>query len=125
MHSLRPLFPLLITAGVLLAGNGLQGTLVTLRGSAEGFSATVIGLCERGLLFRLHCRLLGDTVGAEKHRAHSGSFAALAAIAACASLAMVIVIDPFFWFLMRLVTGICFASMFANVESWINAQVDQ
>jgi hypothetical protein len=35
MHSLRPLFPLLITAGVLLAGNGLQGTLVTLRGSAE------------------------------------------------------------------------------------------
>jgi MFS family permease len=36
---------------------------------------------------------------------------------------MVMVIDPFFWFLMRLVTGICFASLFANVESWINAQV--
>jgi MFS family permease len=47
----------------------------------------------------------------------------MAAVAACASLAMVMVIDPFFWFLMRLVTGICFASLFANVESWINAQV--
>jgi hypothetical protein len=54
---------------------------------------------------------------------HIRAFRGHAAIAACASLAMVIVIDPFFWFLMRLVTGICFASMFANVESWINAQV--
>jgi MFS family permease len=54
---------------------------------------------------------------------HIRAFAAMSAVAACASLAMVIVIDPFFWFLMRLVTGICFASLFANVESWINAQV--
>jgi MFS family permease len=123
MHSLRPLFPLLITAGVLLAGNGLQGTLVTLRGSAEGFSATVIGLAGAGyyLGFIIGCwvtpRLLRTS-------GHIRAFAAMAAIAACASLAMVILIDPFFWFLMRLVTGICFASMFANVESWINAQVN-
>jgi MFS family permease len=124
MHSLRPLFPLLITAGVLLAGNGLQGTLVTLRGSAEGFSATVIGLSGAGYYF-------GFIVGCWvtpwllRRPGTSGPSRPCAAVAACASLAMVIVIDPFFWFLMRLVTGICFASMFANVESWINAQVDQ
>lgn len=123
MHSLRPLFPLLITAGVLLAGNGLQGTLVTLRGSAEGFSATVIGLSGAGYYFGF---IVGCWVTPWLLRTagHIRAFAALAAIAACASLAMVIIIDPFFWFLMRLVTGICFASMFANVESWINAQVN-
>ncbi|MEQ8826901.1 MAG: YbfB/YjiJ family MFS transporter, partial [Parvibaculum sp.] len=123
MHSLRPLFPLLITAGVLLAGNGLQGTLVTLRGSAEGFSATVIGLAGAGyyLGFIIGCWV---TPWLLRTSGHIRALAAMAAIAACASLAMVILIDPFFWFLMRLVTGICFASMFANVESWINAQVN-
>lgn len=123
MHSLRPLFPLLITAGVLLAGNGLQGTLVTLRGSAEGFSATVIGLAGAGYYFGF---ILGCWVTPWLLRTsgHIRAFAAMSAIAACASLAMVILIDPFFWFLMRLVTGICFASLFANVESWINAQVN-
>ena len=122
MHSLRPLFPLLITAGVLLAGNGLQGTLVTLRGSAEGFSPTVIGLAGAGYYFGfiIGCWM---TPWLLRTTGHIRAFAAMVAIAACASLAMVLVIDPFFWFLMRLVTGICFASLFANVESWINAQV--
>ncbi|OCW56806.1 MFS transporter [Hoeflea olei] len=122
MSSLRPLVPLLTTAGVLLAGNGLQGTMITLRGSVEGFSPTVIGLAGAGyyLGFIIGCwmtpRLL-RTAG------HIRAFAAMTAVAACASLAMVLVIDPLFWFAMRLVTGICFASLFANVESWINAQV--
>jgi len=122
MHSLRPLFPLLTTAGVLLAGNGLQGTLITLRGSAEGFSTTVIGLAGAGyyLGFIIGCWM---TPWLLRTTGHIRAFAALAAIAACASLAMVMVIDPFFWFVMRLVTGICFASLFTNVESWINAQV--
>lgn len=122
MQSLRPLIPLLTTAGVLLAGNGLQGTLVTLRGSAEGFSATVIGLAGAGyyLGFILGCWMTPRLLRAS---GHIRAFTAMAAIAASASLAMVLVIDPFFWFLMRLVTGVCFASLFANVESWINAQV--
>jgi len=122
MHSLRPLFPLLTTAGVLLAGNGLQGTLITLRGSAEGFSPTVIGLAGAGYYFGfiIGCWM---TPWLLRTTGHIRAFAAMAAIAACASLAMVMVIDPLFWFLMRLVTGICFASLFANVESWINSQI--
>ena len=48
----------------------------------------------------------------------------MAAIASAASLAMVLLIDPWFWFLMRLIAGICFASLFATVESWLNARVN-
>lgn len=44
MIALGPLLPLLIAAGILLAGNGLQGTLITLRGAEEGFDAAFIGL---------------------------------------------------------------------------------
>ncbi|PHR22093.1 MAG: MFS transporter [Hoeflea sp.] len=122
MQSLRPLIPLLTTAGILLAGNGLQGTLVSLRGSAEGFSPTVIGLAGAGYYFGF---IIGCWMTPWLLRAtgHIRAFATMAAIAACASLALVMVIDPFFWFLMRLVTGICCASLFANVESWINAQI--
>ena len=122
MQSLRPLFPLLTTAGVLLAGNGLQGTLISLRGSIEGFSPTVIGLAGAGYYFGfiIGCWM---TPWLLRTTGHIRAFATMAAIAACASLAMVMVIDPFFWFLMRLVTGVCCASLFANIESWINAQV--
>ncbi|TIM23154.1 MAG: MFS transporter, partial [Mesorhizobium sp.] len=44
MSSMRPLIPLLIAAGILLGGNGLQSTLIALRGAQEGFSASTIGL---------------------------------------------------------------------------------
>ena len=43
MSSIRPLIPLLIAAGILLGGNGLQGTLIALRGAQEGFSPATIG----------------------------------------------------------------------------------
>ena len=43
MSSIRPLIPLLIAAGILLGGNGLQGTLIALRGALEGFSPATIG----------------------------------------------------------------------------------
>ncbi|RUZ66834.1 MFS transporter, partial [Mesorhizobium sp. M7A.F.Ca.US.003.02.2.1] len=44
MSSIRPMIPLLLAAGILLGGNGLQSTLIALRGAQEGFSASDIGL---------------------------------------------------------------------------------
>lgn len=122
MASIRPLIPLLVTAGVLIAGNGLQGTLITLRGSEEGFSATVIGMVGAGyyLGFIGGCWVTPKLL---QVAGHIRAFSTMAAIAASASLAMVLIVDPTFWFLMRIVTGVCFASLFANVESWINASV--
>ncbi len=123
MISLRSLVPLLATAGILIAGNGLQGTLIALRGSAEGFSPAVIGLLGAGyyLGFMAGClrtpRLL-QAIG------HIRAFATMAALAAIAALAMVLVVNPVAWFLIRIVSGVCIASLFATVESWLNASVD-
>ena len=50
-------------------------------------------------------------------------FAAWGALAASASLSVSMIIDPAFWFVMRFVIGIAVASLFATVESWINAKV--
>lgn len=122
MSHIRPLIPLLVTAGILIGGNGLQGTYIALRGSAEGFSPSIIGMIGAGYSvgFAVGCiyvtRLL-RAIG------HIRTFAAMAAIAASASLSVSMIIDPAFWFAMRFVIGIAVASLFATVESWINAKV--
>ncbi len=122
MSSIRPLIPLLIAAGILLAGNGLQGTLIALRGAEEGFSAGLIGFMGTAYFggFLLGCvavpRLL-QSVG------HIRTFASLAAIATAATLALVIWIDPTVWFIMRLLVGFCFSGLFTAVDSWINSSV--
>uniref|UniRef100_A0A7C1P2K7 MFS transporter n=1 Tax=Agrobacterium albertimagni TaxID=147266 RepID=A0A7C1P2K7_9HYPH len=122
MHDIRPLIPLLITAGILIGGNGLQGTFISLRGIEEGFSTSVIGMVGTGyfLGFVIGCVYITKVMRAI---GHIRAFSALAAIASAASILMVLVIDPISWFLMRLVQGICFAGLFAVVESWLNARV--
>ncbi|MGL3606698.1 MFS transporter [Rhizobium sp. G187] len=123
MHDIRPLIPLLVTAGILIGGNGLQGTFVSLRGIEEGFSTSVIGMVGTGyfLGFVIGCVYVTKIMRAI---GHIRTFSALAAIASAASIMMLLVIDPISWFLMRLAQGICFAGLFAVVESWLNARVD-
>ncbi len=122
MHSIRPLIPLLIAAGILLAGNGLQGTFIAIRGAEEGFSPSLIGFMGTAYFagFLLGCvaipRLL-QSVG------HIRTFAALAAIAASGTIAMVLWIDPLWWIVVRMILGFCFSGLFTTVDSWINSSV--
>jgi MFS family permease len=122
MINIRPLIPLLIAAGILIGGNGLQGTYISLRGSHEGFSASVIGMVGTGynIGFAIGCIYVTRIL---RSIGHIRTFSAMAAMASAASLAMALIIDPIFWFVMRLIIGLCFASLFACVESWINAKV--
>lgn len=122
MSTIRPLIPLLVTAGILIGGNGLQGTFIALRASQEGFSISVIGVVGAGysIGFAIGCIYVTRMLRAI---GHIRTFSAMAAIASASAIAMLLVIDPVFWFVMRLVAGICFASLFATVESWLNAAV--
>ncbi|HEV7248365.1 MAG TPA: MFS transporter [Shinella sp.] len=122
MSTIRPLIPLLVTAGILIGGNGLQGTFIALRASQEGFSTSVIGFVGAGysIGFAIGCIYVTRVLRAI---GHIRTFSAMAAIASASAIAMVLIIDPIFWFAMRLVAGICFASLFATVESWLNASV--
>lgn len=123
MHEIRPLIPLLITAGILIGGNGLQGTFISLRALEEGFSASMIGVIGTGynIGFAIGCVYITRVI---REIGHIRAFSALAAIASAASICMVLFIHPSPWFIMRLLQGICFAGLFAVVESWLNARVD-
>ena len=122
MRAILPLVPLLVAAGILLAGNGLLGTLIALRGAEEGFSVFQIGLMGTtyfmGFLAGsvLVPRLL-HSVG------HIRTFSALAAIATASTLAMILIIDVGAWIGLRFILGLCFSGLFATIESWLNSSI--
>ncbi len=120
MSTIRPLIPLLTAAGILLGGNGLQGTLIALRGAQEGFSPTMIGFMGTAYFggFLLGCLAIGRIM---KAVGHVRAFSALAAIASAGTLVLVLVIDPVMWSVIRFATGFCFAGLFTVIESWLNS----
>ncbi len=123
MRTLTSLFPLLLAAGVLLAGNGLQGTLIALRAEAEGFSPGLIGLMGTGYFSGF---LVSTLVSAKLVRAvgHIRAFSALAAIAAAGMLAFILWVDPYWWIGLRFIAGFSFAGLFMVIESWLNDSTD-
>lgn len=122
MQSIRPLVPLLAAAGILLAGNGVQGTLIAVRGAEEGFSAGLIGLMGTAYFggFLLGCLYI---VRVLRLVGHIRTFSALAATASAASLMLVLMPDAATWLAVRFITGFCFAGLFTTIESWINSGV--
>lgn len=122
MVALAPLVPLLTAAGILLAGNGLQGTLIALRAAQEGFDPAMVGFMGTGYFvgFLISCLVTARLIRAV---GHIRVFAALAAIAAAASLLLVLLIDPLAWIALRFGLGFCFAGLFMVIESWLNGAV--
>ncbi|RIK88750.1 MAG: MFS transporter [Hyphomicrobiales bacterium] len=122
MNGLRPLIPILVAAGILLGGNGLQGTLIALRGAHEGFTPTIIGFMGTAYYagFLLGCLAIVRMMQAV---GHIRAFSALAAIAASATLVMAVVIDATVWTASRFLSGFCFAGLFTIIESWLNSGV--
>ena len=81
MSGLTHLLPLLLAAAILLAGNGLQGTLITLRANLEGFDPALIGLLGTAYFVGFACSCL-MTPHLIRSVGHIRVFSALAALAA-------------------------------------------
>ncbi|MFD0915628.1 MFS transporter [Pseudahrensia aquimaris] len=122
MLALRPFIPLLFAAGILLAGNGLFSTLIAVKGVQEGMSAAQIGWMgtTNFVGFLLGCIVVPRIL---RSVGHIRTFAALAALAASATLVMAMKADPYNWLVMRAVTGFCFSGLFTTIESWLNTGV--
>ena len=113
------IFPLLISAGILLGGNGLIGTLVAVRASLEGFPEAAIGLMGTAYFVGF----FGGCVVAPKLIARAGHirvFAALAALSAIAALGFVLLVDVIAWIAFRVIIGFAFSGLSMVVESWLN-----
>ena len=120
---LGPFIPLFASAGVLLAGNGMQATLIAIRADAEGFSTTEIGLMGTAYFagFIIACLFTTRLI---RRAGHTRVFGAFAAVAAICSLIMALLVDPWVWIGARLVTGFCFSAVLTVAESWLNEKAE-
>lgn len=117
--SITAIATLLLAAAILYAGNGLQSTLLSVRGGIEGFPTTVIGLLASAYYagFILGCRFVPGMI---KGVGHIRAFVALASIASSSALAHILFVEPVSWAGLRFVTGFSFAGLTMVLESWIN-----
>jgi len=123
MKKLVPLLPLLASAALLIFANGLQATLIAWRGSEVGFETWLIGLITAAyyLGFALGCLHITPLI---RQIGHIRAFSAMAALSTATIILAGMAIDPWLWMVLRLVNGYCLAILFAVIESWINAKVD-
>lgn len=122
--SFVALAPLFASFGLLVVGHGLLGTLLAVRMTLEGFSVQSIG-------FVSACYSIGFIIGALlngrviRRVRHIRTFTALGAIAASTTLVFVLLIEPVFWAVIRLIYGCAIAGLYMVMESWLNGNTPQ
>jgi MFS family permease len=117
--STRALIPILVSAGILLGGNGLLVTLVTVRANIEGFSPTLIGLIGTAYFIGFFVGCL-TTAKLIQRAGHIRVFAALSATVAITVLGMGLITEPWAWAVMRALAGFSFSGVIMVIESWLN-----
>jgi len=117
--NLRPIASLLLAVAFLLAGNGLQFTLLPLRGNVEDFSDFAIGVIGSAYYvgFVSGCLLAPYLI---LRAGHIRVFAALVALAVVVGLAYPLAAAVPAWIAFRVVNGFCIAGFYLVIESWLN-----
>jgi MFS family permease len=118
--ALAPVASLLLSVSLLLMGNGLQGTLLPVRGNIEAFSSIELGLLGTAyfLGFTFGC-MHGPQLVARS--GHIRAYLAMTALASVVVLLHALYVEPVAWWALRAVTGYCFAVLYVVIESWLNA----
>jgi len=117
--ALTSSWAILLGFGILMLGDGLQGTLLAVRADLEGFSATLTGLVMSTFYLGF---LLGSimTPRITVRVGHIRVFAAFAALSSAAILVHALFVTLPVWIAMRLLSGFCFAGLYIVAESWLN-----
>ncbi len=121
---IRRLWPLFLGLAILGLCVGIQGTLLGVRASMEGFGTRAVGLIMSGYF-------LGFILGAVRaprairRVGHVRTFGALTALASISVLVHPLVIEPWTWFFLRVVTGFAFSGIYVVAESWLNHASNQ
>lgn len=110
---------LLLGIGLLMVGNGIQGTLLGVRGALEGFTTFQISLVMSGYFLGF---LGGSRLAPELIRrvGHVRVFAALGSLISATLVLFPVVPDWIAWVLMRILIGFCFSGVYVTAESWLN-----
>ena len=118
-NLLKGTWALFFGVGMMMLANGLQGSLIGIRASLEGYSASASGIILTGYYagFLLGALYIPQRI---KNVGHVRTFAALASIASISILIHSLHVSFLGWFLMRFISGICFVGLYTVAESWVN-----
>ncbi|MEQ8778359.1 MAG: MFS transporter [Roseibium album] len=122
-RHLLPIAALLFGSGLLLFAGGIHGLILPVRGSAEGFSASSLGLLGTGwaIGYVLGCMFVPRLVGAV---GHIRTFGVMCAFAAVSMLLQALVVEAWAWIPVRALSGFCFAGAAMIVESWLSEKAE-
>ncbi len=110
---------LLLGLMLLMVGNGMQGTLLGIRGDLEGFSTFSLSIVMSAYFLGF---LFGSRAapGMIRRVGHVRVFAALGSMVSAALILFPVVTDPISWTVLRVVIGFCFSAVYVTSESWLN-----
>ncbi len=110
---------LLLGMGLLMVGNGMQSTLLGVRGQIENF-----GTFEMSVIISAYfIGFLGGSRMAPnliRRVGHVRVFAALASLISAVMILYPTLVNPWVWGLGRILIGFCFSAVFVTAESWLN-----
>ena len=116
---LKNSWALFLGMGFLMMAYGFQSSLLGVRAVQEEFSLTATGFMMSGYF-------VGYFIGAAtipnivSRVGHIRVFAAFASLASLVILIHSILVNPFIWFLLRVLTGISMVCIYTVAESWLN-----
>ena len=116
---LKQTWALMLGMLLLMLGNGLQGTLLGVRGSLEQIDSATMGYIMAGYFVGFLggsklTPILLQRVG------HVRVFAAFGSLVSAAFILYVAIVNPYAWWLLRVLVGFCFSGLYVVAESWLN-----
>ena len=123
LQVLSSAWALLLGIGLLMVGNGLQGTLLGVRGEIEGFSTFEMSLVMSAYFIGF---LGGSRLAPEMIRrvGHVRVFAALASFISAVMILYPFLPNTWVWMAGRIIIGFCFSGVYVTAESWLNNAAD-
>lgn len=116
---LKSSWALLFGVLLLMVGNGLQGSLIGIRGAIEAFSTTELSIITSAYFagFLIGSRLAPELI---RRVGHVRVFAALGSIVSAVLILYPTITEPWAWILLRVVFGLSFSGVYVTAESWLN-----
>jgi MFS family permease len=112
-------WPLLTGVMLLMVGNGVQGSLLGIRGAMEGFSTFELSVVMSSYFVGF---LGGSRIAPEMIRrvGHVRVFAALGSLISAVMVLYPLLVDWQAWSAMRVLIGFGFSGIYVTSESWLN-----
>ncbi|WP_163850612.1 MFS transporter [Pseudooceanicola aestuarii] len=119
LQVLGSVWALLLGLMLLMVGNGIQGTLLGVRGEIEGFSTLSLSIVMSAYFVGF---LGGSRLAPELIRrvGHVRVFAALASFISAVLILYPSFANPWAWTVERMIIGFCFSGVYVTAESWLN-----